>query len=278
MQTLLKNYLASAGLAPKLIRVNQSFIDGINRAHSAEPEENFDWNKIFTYPVPKLSPDGSCSKHDELEDKLYDLHDVFNLAGLSDLSGDPHQPQNRKHATAVALFRLNRVVELLHTETQSDWTGIYVKHTCHPERGPKVAVEGSPAHACHQSPTLIKLAYRGRPSRAEFPLTSEFAAHSNNSTVGLNGKAVLVNNVETHLAEGKPYYECDASVQSELCLPIFSSRHPEPVEGSPAHAGDVIGIIDLESFHANHFTDERIFKAATVCMLVSETLQKLLSS
>ena len=32
-------------------------------------------------------------------------------------------------------------------------------------------------------------AYVGAPSRAEFPLTEEFARTSNNSTVGLSGKA-----------------------------------------------------------------------------------------
>ena len=41
-------------------------------------------------------------------------------------------------------------------------------------------------------PVLVKLAYVGRPSRAEFPLTKEFAEKSTNSTVGLTGRATVI--------------------------------------------------------------------------------------
>ena len=109
-------------------------------------------------------------------------------------------------------------------------------------------------------PALVKLAYRGSPSRAEFPLTKKFAEHSNNSTVGLSGKAVLVDNVEKYIEEGKPYYECDNKVQSELCVPIFSEKRK------------IIGIIDLESFQKNFFENKKIIQTALACVLLSDSI------
>ena len=41
----------------------------------------------------------------------------------------------------------------------------------------------------------VKLAYVGRPSRAEFPLTRAFAEGSSNSTVGLTGRALYVDDL-----------------------------------------------------------------------------------
>ena len=272
MEVKLKNYLTHAGLAIADAPVDQIFTDHLRVSIASASDETINWETIFTYPVPKLSPDGSCSIHGELEKKPYDLRNIFHNVIL--------ERSDRISPVAATLFRLNRMVECLHTETQSDWTGIYLVHACHPE-----LAEGSLAHASHCTPALIKLAYRGRPSRAEFPLTQEFARHSNNSTVGLSGKAVLIQNVREHIDTGKPYYECDASVKSELCLPIFSNRHPEParfarearrVEGSPTNIGHVIGILDLESFHKNHFTVDKVSKVALTCLLASHLLQQVL--
>src|SRR5206468_690344 len=85
---------------------------------------------------------------------------------------------------------------------------------------------------------LVKESYLGVMSRPEFPLTQEFAEHSNNSTVGLTGKAVIIQDVRAHAG---PYYNCDSKVNSELCVPIINQNNA------------IIGIIDAESFKPNHF-------------------------
>ena len=71
---------------------------------------------------------------------------------------------------------------------------------------------------------LVKLSYFGAPSRAEFPLTDEFAAISNNSTVGLSGKARIINDVPAYLTKGGEYYTCDPKVLAEACIPLFDAQ------------------------------------------------------
>lgn len=88
---------------------------------------------------------------------------------------------------------------------------------------------------------LVKLAYRGAPSRAEFPLTEEFATHSNNSRVGLTGAPRLIQSVAAHVASGGEYYTCDPSVCAEACLPLLG----------PAAA--VVGIVDVETAKPDFF-------------------------
>ncbi|MDC2890843.1 hypothetical protein [Psychrosphaera algicola] len=66
------------------------------------------------------------------------------------------------------------------------------------------------------------MAYFGEPSRAEFPLTPEFATISNNSFVGLYGEKRTINDVQKYVADGGEYYTCDPKVKSELCWPILS--------------------------------------------------------
>ncbi len=107
---------------------------------------------------------------------------------------------------------------------------------------------------------LVKLAYRGLPSRAEFPLTPDFATNSNNSTVGLSGQGRVIEDVDEYVAGGGAYYTCDGDVQSEACLPLFSA-HPAPSPSpspSPAHLTTpaVIGIIDAESTHKKFFSGQ----------------------
>lgn len=107
------------------------------------------------------------------------------------------------------------------------------------------------------SDILLKLAYWGSISRSEFPLTKEFASHSNNSTVGITGKAVIVESVSDYTG---PYYECDAQVESEFCCPILGRDR------------QVMGIIDAESFEKNFFTQEKIIQIAKVCMDLASKL------
>jgi hypothetical protein len=67
----------------------------------------------------------------------------------------------------------------------TDWFGVYQKRKSTDAR----------SH-------LLKLSYFGAPSRALFPLTPEFAAHSNNSSVGITGRARIISSVEQHVAAG----------------------------------------------------------------------------
>ena len=105
-------------------------------------------------------------------------------------------------------------------------------------------------------PVLVKLAYYGAASRAEFPLSSEFAKISNNSTVGLTGKAKVINDVAAYLGTGGEYYTCDPKVQAEACLPLYNQ------------SGKIIGIVDAEDFNKNVFTADAMALLVAVCLTV----------
>lgn len=174
--------------------------------------------KLYKYDVPKVGENGACSIRHEKEEKPYDLSMILGKGEEQDLF----------------LWRLNRVVENLQKLTGLDWVGIYKK-----------------VKNVNGEEVLVKLAYRGAFSRAEFPLTAEFAEHSNNSTVGLSGKAVLVQDVANYVG---PYYQCDAKVLSEFCCPILDKD------------GEVLGIIDAESFKENFFGRDKLLEVVKVCM------------
>ncbi|WP_229804827.1 GAF domain-containing protein [Paludibacterium paludis] len=167
---------------------------------------------IFRYPVPVLGPEGSCSLFDELAPEPYDLSWLFG---------------GRSEEAARALRDLAAVVESANDKVGADWLGVYVR-----------AGEG-------EDRKLVKLAYTGVPSRAEFPLTEAFAQISNNSRVGLTGWGVVIDDVEAWRSSGGGYYECDPRVRSEVCLPVLDSE------------GRVLGILDAESSETAFFTPER---------------------
>src|SRR6202008_281064 len=98
---------------------------------------------LYTYPVPMLTEDGTCSIVNEMAPAPYDLTAI--LGGRSD-------------QTTRRLALLERLVECAQETTGADWVGIYQRRT-----------------NAAGIPVLVKLAYVGRPSRAEFPLTAEFA-------------------------------------------------------------------------------------------------------
>ncbi|MDK2125414.1 GAF domain-containing protein [Parachitinimonas caeni] len=183
---------------------------------------------LYRYRVPELSDDGSCSLFESLAAAPYDLSRI--------LGGESAQ-------TSRQLAALNAMVQRLSERTEAGWAGIYQA---------RQLADGSRA--------LIKLAYQGKPSRAEFPLTPEFAAHSNNSTVGLSGQAKLISRVADHVAAGGAYYKCDPAVQSEACLPLFDS------------AGTVVGIVDVEDSRASWFDGERLGWVIGLCLMAVEYL------
>ena len=229
MQEKLKEYLADIGLQISNVEVEENLVKELRSILEVEPTIE-EVERLVTYKVPKLSPDGSCSIVDELDDRPYNLKETLHDNGFKD------------EDIYSLVGKLDKVVEFLHKEIGADWTGIYKK--LNKAKGP----------------ALVKLAYRGNPSRAEFPLAEKFAEHSNNSTVGLSGKAVLIKSLNEHLEAGKPYYECDNKVQSELCVPIFGKDN------------EIIGIIDLEAFQENFFDEVKIAKVAVVCLLLPDQL------
>jgi len=188
-----------------------------------ELPDEFEETALYRYVVPKLSEDGACSLIEELDPTPYDL---------TRLLGAPTEATTRK------LRLLNQVVDRAAGVTGADWLGIYQRR-----------------EASGQPPVLIKLAYLGRPSRAEFPLTPAFAEGSTNSTVGLSGKAKVIRDVAAYTTQGGGFYVCDDAVQSEACLPIYSD------------SGDVIGILDAEAAPTGFFSPERIAVLVAACLL-----------
>jgi putative methionine-R-sulfoxide reductase with GAF domain len=221
----LKSYLREQSLSLPLADVQVAAITLAAVLAAVKPRAA----DVFRYPVPRLGEGGACSLVDELADEPYDLSVWFG--GEND-------------AAHAALTDLHALIESTMRQVGGDWLGIY-------------AVRGSgPAR-------LVKLGYRGRPSRAEFPLTPDFAEISNNSRVGLSGWGVIIDDVGRWRAEGGSYYTCDPAVQSEVCLPVLDAE------------GRVLGIIDAEASAAGHFTAERQAWLAALAVVLAEPLAQL---
>jgi putative methionine-R-sulfoxide reductase with GAF domain len=187
-----------------------------------------DTSSLYTYPVPMLSEDGSCSVIEQLAPVPYDLTGI--------LGGRSEQATRR-------LSLLERLVERAQETTGCDWVGIYQR------RANTAGV-----------PVLVKLAYVGRPSRAEFPLTPEFAAGSTNSTVGLTGRAMVIDDVTRHVESGGGFYVCDDEVLSEACLPLIDeSRH-------------VVGVVDAEAKAKSFFGPTRLAVLAALAIVAPAVL------
>ena len=107
---------------------------------------------------------------------------------------------------------------------------------------------------------LVKVAYVGRPSRAEFPLTREFAERSTNSTVGLTGRATVIDDVGKHVEAGGGFYVCDDGMQSEACVPILDA------------ARQVSGIVDAEAKPRGFFGGERLAVLAALAIVAEAVL------
>jgi putative methionine-R-sulfoxide reductase with GAF domain len=183
---------------------------------------------LYTYPVPLLSADGACSVIDEMAPVPYDLTGI--------LGGRTDQATRR-------LALLERLVERAQETTGCDWIGVYQRRV-------------TPAGL----PVLVKLSYVGRPSRAEFPLTPEFAQGSTNSTVGLTGRALVIDDVKQHVQAGGGFYVCDDEVQSEACLPLLGD------------AREVLGIIDAEAKPRAFFGPKRLALLAALALVVPAVL------
>ena len=183
---------------------------------------------LYTYSVPMMTEDGTCSLVDQLAPVPYDLTAI--LGGRSD-------------QTTRRLSLLERLVERAQETTGAEWVGIYQRRA-HPGGGE----------------ALVKLAYVGRPSRAEFPLTREFAEKSTNSTVGLTGRATVIEDVSRHVEAGGGFYVCDDGVQSEACVPILDESKA------------VMGIVDVEANPKGFFGADRLAVVAALALVAPPIL------
>jgi len=178
---------------------------------------------LYTYYTPKLGANNSCSLSHELEESPYDLREI--LGGESE-------------KTTQILKNLYHIIEIISYKHSIDWIGIYQK---------RKNINGDFV--------LVKLAYIGEPSRAEFPLNEKFAKTSNNSMVGLLGTEIIVENISDYKG---PYYQCDAKVKSEFCSAILGKNK------------NIIGIIDAESFQKNFFKKEILKDLRELCLNITE--------
>jgi len=176
----------------------------------------------WQYQVPELGEGGACSLFGQLADEPYDLSVILG---------------GQTAANQRLLEQMTIISGFYQSQSNSDWFGIYQR---------RVNPQGETV--------LVKLSYFGAPSRAEFPLTAEFAAISNNSTVGLTGKARIINDVPAYLQQGGEYYTCDPKVLAEACIPLYDE------------AGQVVGIIDSEAFQ------KELFVADELALLIATAL------
>lgn len=223
----INDYLQRSGIQAQFGDLSQQvshYLSQLQNSITAERATDIRWQ----YNVPELGEGGACSLFGQLDDTPYDL--TLILGGATD-------------SNKQALVMLQRICDFYQQQSGLDWFGIYQART----------------NIEHQL-VLVKLAYYGAPSRAEFPLNSEFARISNNSTVGLTGRAKIINDVAGYLTQGGEYYTCDPKVQAEACLPLFDQ------------SGNIAGIIDAEDFNKNVFTADAMALLVAVCLTVPQYL------
>jgi hypothetical protein len=180
---------------------------------------------LVGWPVPREVSGGACSSRPG---------DTVPFDALRGEYGQAAADVDVSSARVRRLARLAALMRALQAKTSADWLGVYRV----------VRRDGGAA--------LQKEAYVGAPSRAFFPLTVDFAAHSNNSAVALSGCARLIDDAHS-LGDDDAYYVCDARVRAELCAPIFSA------------GGEVIGIVDAEAFAPAHFDAARTSAVLLAC-------------
>lgn len=208
-------------LVEELAEVLQEFAADAGAALPEVPDEA----ALYTYRVPELGEDGSCSIVEALAAQPYDLGETLG---------------GRSRANSRKLWLLQQLLAEVNGRLGADWLGVY-------QRLPRPEGEA-----------LVKLAYLGLPSRAEFPLTKAFAAKSNNTCVGLSGKGLVIQDVQAHAHAGGSYYVCDPKVKSEVCLPVYGE------DGKP------IGIIDAEAAATDFFDAPRLALLAALCLVLPD--------
>lgn len=141
------------------------------------------------------------------------------------------------HTEFLKLLRI--LVRYCSSKINVEWLGVYKKY----------------------DHSLVKLSYKGIESRPVFPLNdAEFL--SNNVVVANSGIGIVINDINLHIQQGKPYYKCDAKVKSETCLPICKED------------GQVWGIIDAEDHRVGFFDQETIIELISLCVFISQLANK----
>lgn len=220
-------YLALSGLSLAYPENADQQAEGMAALKATLPDAV---DNLYRFQVPELGEGGACSLFGEMAEEPYDLSLI--------LGGESTE-------NSQLLADMKAAVDQIASSTDTDWLGIYARRT-NPE-GEEV---------------LVKLAYMGAASRAEFPLNAEFAALSNNSTVGLSGKGRLIQSVNDYREQGGEYYTCDPKVQAELCIPLFSDT------------GEVIGILDAEAFSEQFFNETRLSTFIALALWAQRRLQR----
>ena len=167
-----------------------------------DPLQNND--HLLRYIQPKLDPDGNCPIVKEPGDE-YDLTTLLE---------NPKQ----KPLLMDLVVRLDRLVRWVNQQNDVSWLGVYLQH----------------------GDNLIKYAYQGAMSKAEFEISIENREKSVNARVFMDDKPVVIEDV--FKVDG--YYRCDASVRAELCCPIHGK------DGKP------MGIFDCEDKRVGFFSGE----------------------
>ncbi|SCK28473.1 GAF domain-containing protein [Vogesella sp. LIG4] len=222
------SYLQQAQLDLSAASLQQAV--AVLEASLAQPPAARSEDELFSYRVPKLGEGGSCSLVDELEEAPYELSPWLG---------------GRTADASARLRQLDALVQAALRLVPADWLGVY----CRFER------DGAAR--------LVKLAYRGLPSRAEFPLDEAFAQFSNNSRVGLSGKGAVIADVGAWQQAGGAYYECDPRVQSEVCLPVLAAD------------GRVLGILDAEDARAGFFDEYKQTVLAALALALVQPFAEL---
>lgn len=101
------------------------------------------------------------------------------------------------------------------------------------------------ARETQRGSALVKLAGRGVPSRAELPLTDEFAAKNQQSAAALSGRAKVVNDLPAWFVARGESPMGDPALKAEACLPVLSEK-------------GVIGLVDAAHVTTQWFTPQRL--------------------
>jgi len=191
--------------------------------------------KLYSYDIP-VEENGLCMYPKVRQAQPYNLATTLGL-NPNLRWGNTSLKELRKNPNTARLWNLSVITNTLGYSTDTEWVGIY-RAVTNPS-GERV---------------LVKEAYVGSMSKPEFALTEKNALVSNNSKVGLSGKAVIMDDVlgTLQMDPNTPYYSCDPNVESEFCLPIFGK------------SGDIIGIIDAEAWVKNHFDSGKLLQIAKV--------------
>ncbi|KZN37737.1 GAF domain-containing protein [Pseudoalteromonas luteoviolacea] len=187
-----------------------------------------DSQPVWSYQIPELGEGGSCSLFGHLQDAPFLLSDKISKNEINE----------------ALLSKLQAIVEFVYEQTSVDWFGIYQSRHIDGEE------------------QLLKLAYRGAPSRPLFPINEQFAATSNNIQTVMSEKSRIINDIPDYIAQGGEYYTCDPKVQAEVCLPLLDENF------------GCVGIIDAEAFSKDFFTADNLSVLVAACLKITHYLPR----